>query len=137
MSELRDPDGLPIPDQATLARLWNEAQKAPLPSPRQWVELLALLRWAAEVRRHGEEADNAPQGTTAPRLALAAIIGFLSQQECVLKHGASMPLIDLQNALTDLADGIVSNLRPSPSFRRAIVSAGRMHQAVLRRPSQA
>jgi hypothetical protein len=105
-----DPDGLPLPDQATFNALRSESGALTArPKASEWADLVAMLRWAAEVRRRGEDADNVPQGVTAARLALKAVIQFL-QRECVLKHGASMPLIELQAALTDLTNGRVSQM---------------------------
>jgi hypothetical protein len=49
---------------------------------------------------------------TGPALALRSILAFLQTQDCVMRHGASGPLLRLQSAILDLADG-----RVSPMFK--------------------
>ena len=104
-------DNLPLPDEATLATFWRDAATAPLPTPQEWAELLTGLRWAAEVQHQGKDAPNMPAGATAAQIALSAVVAFL-ERDCVLRDGASMPLIELQGALLDLSSG-----RVSPMFK--------------------
>ena len=113
-----DPDGLPRADAAFFAALETDALTA-RPKATDWAVLVAGLRWAAEVGRRGGEAGDAPPGTTASRLALKAVLAFLEKQDCVMRHGASMPLAKIQGALTDLAQG-----RVSPMFKPPVKANG-------------
>jgi len=102
----------------TEAQTGNEALTA-RPKATDWAVLVAGLRWAAEVDRRGNEDGNVPEGTTAPRIALKALIAFLNKQPCVERHGAHVSLVRLAGALADLGDGIVS-----PLFRPTVRNPG-------------
>jgi hypothetical protein len=105
-----DPDGLPLPDDATWAKLRAEAMTR-RPKVSDWADLAAGLRWAI-----------GHPGAMAPRIALKAVIDFLNKQPCVHSYGAALPLIELAAGLADLSDGItVPALKPAkrnPDNRR-------------------
>jgi hypothetical protein len=105
---LKDRDGLPMPEGADFVRLVQEAERTFRPTRRQWTSLMMELLWAEEIRKKGIEADNAPSGTTVPRLVLAAMLRFLLDQRSIMEHGAATSLLDLQAALAGLGDGFAS-----------------------------
>jgi hypothetical protein len=107
-----DPDGLPLPDAEAAENCAAKAREALTARPKasDWAVLVASLYWAVEADRRAIAATNAPPGSTAARIALKAVIQFLEKQPCVMQRGASMPLIELQGALVDLAAGRVSQL---------------------------
>lgn len=107
----RNGDGLPFPDDATLAKLGAEARTA-RPKASQWGPLVALLRWAAEQEKLGVEDPALPPGMTWAESQLRTVCSFLQQQDCLMRHGSLAPLVRLLGEIGDLAKG-----RVSPMFK--------------------
>jgi hypothetical protein len=110
-AEELDEDGLPRPDDATLAALRAEAKREP-PSPDFWADLYASLVWAAELERCGARNAELPEGATTSEYALHAVIAFLQATPSLNRLAAIGPLLRLDTALVELADG-----RVSPMFK--------------------
>jgi hypothetical protein len=70
------------------------------------------LRCIAEIERRGLRNAELPPGVTGPERAQRAVLRFLQQQDCVMQHNAAAPILRLNSAISDLADG-----RVSPMFR--------------------
>ena len=68
LGDRTDPDGLPLPDDATLAQTPRRNHDTG-PKASDWADLAARVRWAVE----------AP-GTKGHRIALNAVIDFLNKQ---------------------------------------------------------
>lgn len=106
-----DGDGLPFPDEKTIAAWRAEALRNP-PDPMDVADLMVCLRWAAELDRQGVENPRLPAGMTAVERALNAVWVFLQKQPSLMRSGDAAPLGRLHAAIVDLADG-----RPSPLFK--------------------
>jgi hypothetical protein len=108
-----DGDGLPLPDEVTLATLHAEALRDP-PDLRDWADLCALLVWAAELDRRSVTNPTLPEGATTAEYALRAVLAFLGRSPFLLRLGGIGPLLRLHKAIIDLAEG-----RVSPIFKPA------------------
>jgi hypothetical protein len=106
-----DADSLPFPDEETITK-WRAEALAHPPSPDAWADLIALLRWAAELDRRGIDNPDLPPGMTAPQKSLLALLKFLEQHHILMKCGDTGPLFRLYTAVVDLANG-----RVSPMFK--------------------
>ena len=110
-AEKRDPDGLPLPDEFTLATLRTEAMREEF-EQRNWADLCAFLVWAAELDRRGINNPTLPEGATTAEYALRGVLFFLERSPFLVRRGAIGPLLRLHKALVDLSEG-----RVSPIFR--------------------
>jgi hypothetical protein len=106
--EKRNPDGLPLPDDSTFAALRAEARREKFDLDR-WADLCAFLAWIAEQDRRGAANPELPEGATTSELALRMVLTFLEEQSPFLaRRGALAPLLRLDRAIVNLANGRVS-----------------------------
>jgi hypothetical protein len=113
-----DGDGLPYPSDQKLLQLRTEGLAHP-PQPSDWAHLTAMLRHAAEMGRKGVGHPDLPPGMTEIQKSLFAVIEFLQKQPVLMHDDAVGPLLRLQSAILDLANG-----KASPLFKPVTRKAG-------------
>jgi hypothetical protein len=102
--------GLPKVDAATFAA-WREEAKAQPPDIEDWADLVAILRWHAELDRQGVENPKLPPRMTSIERTIFAIGGFMQRQPLLMEkdnHGAAALVVRLHRAIADLERGLVS-----------------------------
>ncbi len=126
-----DGDGLPFPDEKTIAD-WRAEALQNLPDPTDVVDLMVCLRWAAELDRRGVGNPRLPDGLTAAEKALRAVVNFLQRQPALMRRGDTAPLSRLYSAIIDIADG-----RRSPLFKPVNTKRGNPGRPINREVIQA
>lgn len=106
-NELLDPDGLPLPDDATFQTLRVEASAEAFDEV-SWLDLCAMLAWASKLDRRGATNPQLPEGATTAEYALRGVITFLSRSKFLQQTDSIGPLLRLHKGLLDLAAGRVS-----------------------------
>ena len=112
-----DGDGLPLIDHETFAK-WRAEALENQPSPKDWADLVALLRWENELDRRGVEMTDVPKGFTAAARSLKTLLLFLQNHRVLMQDGAIAPLMRLNAGMIDVASGTASPLF-QPATKRA------------------
>ena len=112
-----DGDGLPLIDHETFAK-WRAEALENQPSPKDWADLVALLRWENELDRRGVEMTHVPKGFTAAARSLKTLLLFLQNHRVLMQDGAIAPLMRLNAGMIDVASGTASPLF-QPATKRA------------------
>jgi len=103
-----DADGVPLPDPE-LTKKWREAALRDLPTPQEFADLIAAMRWGAELDRIGAANKELPDRVTSIEYMLRMLTTFFSASR-VLEGNGIAPLIRLHAAIVDLANGRQSEL---------------------------
>jgi hypothetical protein len=106
-------DGVPWPDPEHIKK-WREAALRDMPAPQELAEdfadLIAAMRWASELDRIGAKNKDLPDRLTSTEYMLGALATCFLTIPLLREGGQLAPLMRLQAAIVDLADGRQSDL---------------------------
>jgi hypothetical protein len=102
-------EGLPLPDPELIAK-WRKEALQNLPSPDDWADFIAHVRWAAELDRIGAMNKDLPDRLTSIDYMLRAFLTCFLKISVLGKNGNLAPLMRLRAAIVDLANGRQSEL---------------------------
>jgi hypothetical protein len=119
-----DGDGLPLMGPDKLEK-WRAEALRNLPSPEDWANLVAYLRWENELAQRRIQMPNVPEGFTAAERSLRVVILFLQRHPVLMCEKGIAPLIHLHGAMVDVASGTAP-----PLFQPKVKRTGRPRKGV-------